>query len=423
MRLMGLFDRLFRAEASEQSVDERLNQSVDELLDRERERQVADLAQTSDVKQLIRTLADRNYHTQGLASDALDLLGVDRTVEPLIDVLEDDTETEEVRTAAARQLGRLGDRRAVERLIPHLHHDSPGVRQRAALVLGRLGDLRAMEPLTAALADATDGVRAAAADSLGKLGDRRGVEPLIAALGDGSADVRKEAAWGLGALADQDDRARYALIAALPTEAGSTAASALGRLGDRRAVEPLIAALKSADREVRLSAASSLGEIGDTRAVEPLIAALLDETETVRRVAVMELGALGDRRAEGPLLALLRHPMVQPESIDSLTGTKPEIVEALRKIAPDAAERVMLEEAAISGDREERGAATLTLWAQDDATANKLATDRFYLFGVLKADPSPETEAFLEAMDSGALSHAITPNPAKGGFDVELTVR
>jgi HEAT repeat protein len=42
-------------------------------------------------------------------------------------------------------------------------------------------------------------------------------------------------------------------------------------------VEPLIAALKDENSDVRQAAAKALGKIGDPRAVEPLIAALSDE--------------------------------------------------------------------------------------------------------------------------------------------------
>jgi HEAT repeat protein len=50
------------------------------------------------------------------------------------------------------------------------------------------------------------------------------------------------------------------------------ATHALGQLGDRRAVEPLINILKNKeeDRWLRVGAAASLGNIGDERAVSPL---------------------------------------------------------------------------------------------------------------------------------------------------------
>jgi len=54
------------------------------------------------------------------------------------------------------------------------------------------------------------------------------------------------------------------------------AVDALGELRDRRAVAPAIAALKDADRLVRLSAARALRQIKDPRAIEPLIEAMGD---------------------------------------------------------------------------------------------------------------------------------------------------
>jgi hypothetical protein len=50
----------------------------------------------------------------------------------------------------------------------------------------------------------------------------------------------------------------------------------LGIIGDPKAVEPLIAALKDRDASVRYHATLALAHIGDVRAVEPLKAALED---------------------------------------------------------------------------------------------------------------------------------------------------
>jgi HEAT repeat protein len=54
----------------------------------------------------------------------------------------------------------------------------------------------------------------------------------------------------------------------------AAAAEALGKIGDARAVEPLIGMLGDEDSDVRYDAAEALGKIGDVRAVEPLIKAL-----------------------------------------------------------------------------------------------------------------------------------------------------
>ncbi len=60
------------------------------------------------------------------------------------------------------------------------------------------------------------------------------------------------------------------------------AATALGRIGDARAVEPLCTVLKDSDRDVRGDAVEALGRISDARAVEPLCIALGDSDTDVR---------------------------------------------------------------------------------------------------------------------------------------------
>jgi beta-lactamase regulating signal transducer with metallopeptidase domain len=84
------------------------------------------------------------------------------------------------------------------------------------------------------------------------------------------------------------------------------AASALGELGDRRAVPELIETLKDENALVREHAASALRDLGDRRAVPALIEALKDEDAVVREHVVSALGVLGDKRAVQPLTAALQ---------------------------------------------------------------------------------------------------------------------
>jgi len=59
--------------------------------------------------------------------------------------------------------------------------------------------------------------------------------------------------------------------------------------------------------KVRVQAALVLGKLGDPRAVQPLIKALGDQNRTVRGIAAQALGQLGDSAAVDPLRNLLRH--------------------------------------------------------------------------------------------------------------------
>jgi HEAT repeat protein len=90
----------------------------------------------------------------------------------------------------------------------------------------------------------------------------------------------------------------------------------------RAAVVPLIDVLKDDDYITRMCAADALGRIGDRRAVEPLIAALRnkDEHPGVRASAIEALGKIADERAIVPLIAILRIENPFPEDGDCGTG-------------------------------------------------------------------------------------------------------
>ena len=83
------------------------------------------------------------------------------------------------------------------------------------------------------------------------------------------------------------------------------AASALGRIGYKRAAEPLVQALKDEDSYVRQEAAIALGNIGDVRGVRPLIK--LSRIELVESRAVQALCEIKDVGAVEPLSAALRY--------------------------------------------------------------------------------------------------------------------
>ncbi len=194
---------------------------------------------------------------------------------------------------AARKLeGILGDE-AVEIFAAMFRDPDPHLKAKGAALLCAVGKEQAMEILlnalrapnerkaafqafvsTGALAIEAltfvlrkeEGVRKEAAEALAKIGPSA-VEPLIAALRDRDEDVRQ---W---------------------------AAGALGKIGDARAVEPLSAALKDTVAGVREWAAWALGKIGDARAVEPLIAALDVYDEGLVGLAAEVLGEIGDARA------------------------------------------------------------------------------------------------------------------------------
>jgi HEAT repeat protein len=161
-------------------------------------------------------------------------------------------------------------------------------------------------------------VRQAAARALGQIGDVRAVEPLIAALKNSKIVVGQAAAGALGQIGDA--RAVEPLIAALKGkkyDVCKAAVAALAKIGVL-ALEPLIAALKDSRWDVREAVAGVLGEIGDARAAEPLIFALNDSDNNVRKAAVGALGQIGDVRSIEPLIAALSRYDVRKAAVDAL---------------------------------------------------------------------------------------------------------
>lgn len=86
------------------------------------------------------------------------------------------------------------------------------------------------------------------------------------------------------------------------------AAASAGAAGPDVRVDDLCRAVTDdSNYKVRVQAALVLGKLGDARAVQPLIKALGDQNKTVRGIAASALGQLGDGAALDPLRDLLRH--------------------------------------------------------------------------------------------------------------------
>ena len=169
-------------------------------------------------------------------------------------------------------------------------------------------------------------------DDIEKIGEHA-VERLIAALDDNNFNTRCYSSQTLARIGDH--RAIDALINALKTKGPNHScrswfARALGTFGDIRAVEVLIDIMKHESGyggvvHTRTSAAAALGRIGDPRAIEPLIEMLKDRAWELKRASASALGELGDSRAIEPLLKALKRKKIHKE-------TKKIMIEALGKI-------------------------------------------------------------------------------------------
>lgn len=177
---------------------------------------------------------------------------------------------------AVLALGRLGEP-AVGPLIETLAEGGTSSRTYAAFILGQIGDAAAVPALSKAASDPAKDVRIAAIKALGAIGGDAAVEALRVAFSSGDTVARERAAFALGRC-DRPHAVEYLVVALRSKDATlrGRAAIELGNLGDPAAFTALVAAMEEAGdgneaHWSRMMAAKALGRIGDTRAVEPLI--------------------------------------------------------------------------------------------------------------------------------------------------------
>ena len=170
-----------------------------------------------------------------------------------------------------------------------------------ATILGKIGDARAVEALCHALeyhGPESYMVMRDAVEALGKIGDPRAVRPLCRHLGEGwdSGRLVAETLVRFGAVAVEP--VCEVLLASIrdmpnPYFRCGWAAEILGRIGDRRAVEPLCKALEATDKEACYKAAHALAKIG-VPAIEPLCELLRNPDSVAHKDAAEILGRIGE---------------------------------------------------------------------------------------------------------------------------------
>ncbi len=118
------------------------------------------------------------------------------------------------RILATRAFCELEDARAIPHLIRLLHDGCPLIRVSAAYALGRNPSIDAVAPLITQLHDDWNGyVRKGAVWALGNCRDRRALGPLMSAL---KTDIQAVRLWAASALAQMSSVGYDAMVAALP---------------------------------------------------------------------------------------------------------------------------------------------------------------------------------------------------------------
>jgi HEAT repeat protein len=135
--------------------------------------------------------------------------------------------------------------------------------------------------------------------------DPNAIKQILAELRDVNKDKRRTAVMKLGMMGGE--QAVRALMMTVQNEhedliVRGRAALMLGKLGDIRAVEPLIRALEAPGYQTPLYAAEALGKLGDSRAVEPLILLASTGRDKTREAALEALKRLGYADEFAPML-------------------------------------------------------------------------------------------------------------------------
>ncbi|GIV06494.1 MAG: hypothetical protein KatS3mg016_2069 [Fimbriimonadales bacterium] len=302
---------------------------------------------------------------RGAATEVLVHFGA-RSVPGLLEIVRT-TKDDGLRLDAIAALGRIGDRRAVDAILPFLKlpvekrrvvlsalgsiadprtegiliqalrssDEDPDARAQVALGLGTMGTLSALRALKEALADLNLTVADAAALGLQRAG-ARAIPYLAEAAHSANPAVRRRAATALGGISEaQAVQALSTLLNDPEPTVRRASADALGKVGLPEAIPVLIRALRHPDGGVAQNAARSLAQIGDP-AVNALVQALGDE----RSVAYLAAQALAQiPSAEPALLRAAQNPAIRLYALIALiernsTAALPLLQQAARSDDP-----------------------------------------------------------------------------------------
>ena len=257
----------------------------------------------------IAALKDEDWEVREDAASILGRARDSRAVLPLLALLGD--EDRSVRMAAIDALKEIGESSVVP-LGSCLSNQDTNIQESAASILSHIADSRVLTPLLEALGSSNWIVRMHAAKALGRLKDPQAAEPLFPLLQDKVKAVREET---VHALVQLGDAGVPFLLKGLKHEEWIVrlhAIEALGKMKSSEGVEALLYVLcNDRDSAVRIDAARALGDIGDPRAVDHLILAMKDID--LRPVAIEALGKIADGRAVPALVSVMERADTPPD--------------------------------------------------------------------------------------------------------------
>lgn len=375
-------------------------------------------------KYVTRLRTARKWRERAFAAELLGRVGNAQAVPALLaTVAATRTEDADVREIALRALARIGDPRAVGPLVEALRHSEVWLVPRIADILTRHGDL-AVDPMIEFLeAPARHPARAWAASILGEVGAARAFPALVRALGDLDDEVRAKGASALGRIGDR--RAVGYLLDHLLSDPApfvrARIAQALGQFDEPEVVDRLVRALGDPAWWVRMRSVEALEQVG-AQAEGPLLMALDDTDPEIRIRAAVALERLG---VPARLIATLERGESTAEATETIArfgnaGARELLAEGLAHAAP-AVRGAMIEAIRRAGRRDL--AAELTHLVRTDGEAGLRAAALDTLRGLGAAEGIPAALDHLNDPDQRVRTAAMLLVGQLGGPELASQIR
>jgi len=198
------------------------------------------------------------------------------------------------------------DKYAVNDLIATIKDLSvdPVVIRRSINILAEIGDKKAVNPIYDKLFSSDAGIKASAIYAMWKFNEKKAIPEILKALNDDNPSVVRRAVVVLGDF--KETKAIPDLVKLLGNENYSIrypAANSLIKIGDS-AVDDIIKGIDSGNQLAKYQIIECLGRIKNRKAVDPLIKMLYDSDFAVRGFAVEALDLIGDPKALRDIIKL-----------------------------------------------------------------------------------------------------------------------
>jgi len=161
-----------------------------------------EVGNAGSVKYLLGSLKDSDWWVRSRAADALGKIGGPKVIDAVLQLVRD--KDEDIRRAAIEILNQTKDERAVDSLIQATRDTDWWVSERAVDALAEIGSKRAVPRLMEMLHTPANGKAAPiVVRALGKLGDARLIDTLLPLIGRPEREIRIEAIQALSKVADE----------------------------------------------------------------------------------------------------------------------------------------------------------------------------------------------------------------------------